>query len=132
MAACGVTTYINNAAERSNGVWSVDGITAPTSVLHDCASNHDDVLGGAGQLLDDQEDHLSEAGILVLEELRDSEEERGGLVGGELVPRVEDQGDLGQEYATSSGLDRGAVEESCWGSPELDRETETEIPRETE
>ena len=57
-------------------------------------------------------DHLTKAGILVLEELRDTEEERGCLVGREALAGVEEEGDLGQEDAASSRLDRGAVEES--------------------
>ena len=56
-------------------------------------------------------DHLTQAGIFVLEELGDSKEERRGLVGRELLARVQEQGDLGEEDATFSRLDRGAVEE---------------------
>jgi len=41
-------------------------------------------------------DHLSEAGILVLEELRDTEEEGCSFVGGELLSRVEKKSDLGE------------------------------------
>jgi len=45
---------------------------------------------------------LSERGIFVLEQLGDPEEERGGLVGGELLAGEEQEGDLGEEDATSS------------------------------
>lgn len=108
-----MATYIDNPAEGADGVGSIDGLGAAASVLHDGAGDHDNVLGGVGELLDDQVDHLAEAGILVLEQLRDAEEEGGGFVGRELLPGVEEKGDLGEENATSSGLDRGAIEESC-------------------
>lgn len=51
-------------------------------------------------------DHLAQAGILVLEELRDAEEEGGCFGGRELLARVEEEGDLGEQNATSSGLNR--------------------------
>lgn len=58
--------------------------------------------------------HLAETGILVLEELRNAEEEGGGFVGWELLPRVEEKGNLGKENATLSRLDRRTVEQaSC-------------------
>jgi len=40
-----------------------------------------------------------------LEELRDAEEEGGGFVRRELLAREEEEGDLGQENATSSRRD---------------------------
>lgn len=57
-------------------------------------------------------DHLAQAGILVLEELRDAEEEGRGFILGELLAGVEKKGDLGEEDSTLPRLDRGAVEES--------------------
>lgn len=50
--------------------------------------------------------HLAQAGILVLEELRDTEEEGRGFVGGKLLPRVEEESYLGEEDSASSRLDR--------------------------
>lgn len=105
-------SYINNATEGADRIRAEDHVGAAASILHDGARDHDDVLGGAGQLLDHQVDHLAETGILVLEELRDAEEERRGLVGRELLARVEEESDLGEEDSASSRLDRGAVEES--------------------
>jgi hypothetical protein len=59
-------------------------------------------------------DHLAQAGILVLEELRDAEEEGGRFGGRELLARVEEEGDLGEQDTASSGLDRRGVEQaSC-------------------
>jgi hypothetical protein len=105
-------SYINNATEGADRIRAEDHVGAAAGILHDGARDHDDVLGGAGQLLDHQVNHLAETGILILEELRDAEEERRGLVGRELLARVEEEGNLGEENAASSRLDRGAVEES--------------------
>ena len=107
-------TYIDNAAESTNSIGSVDSIGTATSVLHNCAGNHNNILSRVGKLLDDKVDHLAEAGILVLEELRDTEKEGCSFVCRELLSCVEKKGDLCEENATSSRLDRGAVEESCW------------------
>ena len=105
-------SYINNATQGADGIGAVDGVGAAAGILHDGAGDHDDVLGGAGELLDDEVNHLAQAGILVLEELRDAEEERGRLSGGELLARVEEEGDLGEEDTASSRLDGGDVEEA--------------------
>lgn len=102
--------YINNAAQRADGVGAVDGIGAAARVLHDGACDHDGVLGGAGQLLDDEVDHLAQAGIFILEELRDAKEEGRGFGGREFLSRIEEESNLGEEDAASSGLDGGAVE----------------------
>lgn len=106
-------TYIDNAAKSTNSIGSVDGIGAASSILHNRASNHNDILGRVGELLDNKVNHLSETGILVLEELGDAEEEGCSFVCRELLSGVEKEGDLCEENATSSRLDRGAVEESC-------------------
>jgi len=106
------STDIDNATQRPDGIGPVDGIGAAARILHNGACDHDDVLGRVGKLLNDEVDHLAQAGILVLEELRDTKEERRGLFGRELLARVEEEGNLGEEDATSSRLDRGAVEKS--------------------
>ena len=63
--------------------------------------------------------HLAEAGVLVLEQLGDAEEERGGLLGGKLLPRVEEETNLGEQDPTFSRMYGGAVEQagcsSCYG-----------------
>lgn len=89
------SSYVDDSAEGSNGIGSVYGLAATSSILHNCASNHDDILGRVGELLDDKVDHLSEAGIFVLEEFGDSEEESGCFSGREGFASVEEQGDLG-------------------------------------
>lgn len=106
----GSTTHIDDTAQGSNGIGAVNGVAAATCVLHNCARDHDDVLGRVGQLLDDKVDHLAEARIFVLEQLRDAEEEGGGFGGGESLARVEEEGNLGQQNATSSRLDGRAIE----------------------
>lgn len=113
--AQGGCAYIDNTAKRPDGIGSEDDVCAAASVLHDGTRDHDDVLGGAGQLLDDKVYHLSQGGIFVLEQLRDAEEEGGGFVGGELFARVDEEGDLGQEDSALSGLDGRDVEEARCG-----------------
>jgi hypothetical protein len=113
----GGASYINNATERPNSVGTVDGVGAAACVLHDGARDHDNVLGRAGELLDDEVDHLAQAGILILEELRDAEEEGGGFGGRELLARVEEEGDLCEKDTASSRLDGRVVEESSCGPP---------------
>lgn len=108
-------THVHDAAEGTDGVWSVYGFCAATGVLHDGAGDHDDVLGGVGQLLDDKVDHLAKTGIFILEELRDAEEEIGGFIRWERLARVQEEGDLCEEDATSSWLDWRAVEKTGCG-----------------
>ena len=60
-------TYVYYAAQRPDSVRSVYDIASHCRVLHYAARNHDNILGGTGQLLDDKVDHLAEGGILVLE-----------------------------------------------------------------
>lgn len=62
------------------------------------------------QLLDDEVDHLPQTGIFVLEELGDSKEEGGGFIGRELLPSIEEKGDLCEEDATSSRLNGRGIE----------------------
>ena len=112
-------SYIDNSAQGANGIGPVDDI-APLGggVLHNAAGHHDDILGRLGQLFDDQVDHLTERGIFVLEQLADAKEERRGLVGGELFPCVEQQGNLGEEDTAFPRRDGGAVEDSGCSSME--------------
>lgn len=65
---------IDNAAQGTNSVCAVDDIAADGDVLHDGRCDHDHVVGGASELLDDQVDHLAQRSILVLEQLGDTEE----------------------------------------------------------
>lgn len=74
---------VDNATQSTDGVGTVYDVASDSSVLHDTAGDHDDVLGGVGELLDDQVDHLAKGSIFVLEQLGDAEEERGGFVLGE-------------------------------------------------
>lgn len=109
------STHINDPAQRADRIWPVDGVRAAPRVLHDGARHHDDVLCRAGNLLDDEVHHLAEARVLVLEQLRDAKEERRGLIGRELLARVEQQRDLGEKDTASPRLDRRAVEQTCCG-----------------
>jgi hypothetical protein len=57
---------------------------------------------------------LPQTGIFILEELRDSEEEGGGFIGGEPLSCVEEEGNLSKEDSTSSRLYWRRVEQSCY------------------
>jgi hypothetical protein len=87
-------THVYYATQCPDSVRSVYDIASHCRVLHYAARNHDHILGGAGQLLDDKVDHLAEGGILVLEQLGDAEEEVGGFPGRELLTGEEEKGDL--------------------------------------
>lgn len=106
-------SYINDAAQSSNGIGTEDSVTATASILHDRTRYHNDVLGGSGQLLDNKVDHLSKACIFVLKKFRNTEEKSCSLIGWEMFAGIEKKGNLGQENTTLSGLDGGAVEQSC-------------------
>jgi hypothetical protein len=93
---------IDDAAEGADGIGAVDDIAADGGVLHDGRGHHDDIVCGAGQLLDDQVDHLAQRGILVLEQLRDAEEESCGFVASPALAREEQQGQLGQDLPVLS------------------------------
>ena len=105
--------YINNTAKGPNRICPVQDITANGGILHDDTGRHDRILRGICQLLQDQVDHLSQRGILILEEFRDTEEQRGGLVRGELFPSKHEDTDLGQESATYSRRDGRGIEQPC-------------------
>jgi hypothetical protein len=88
---------INYSAEGADRIRAVYDITADGRVLHDGGGDHDDIVGRPRELLDDQIDHLAQRGILVLEELRYTEEERGGLLPSPALASEEEQGELGQD-----------------------------------
>jgi hypothetical protein len=50
--------YVDNPAECSNSVWSVNNLGIGLHVLHNAAGHHDHVLGGGCKFLDRQIDHL--------------------------------------------------------------------------
>jgi hypothetical protein len=93
---------VNDAAQGADRIGAVYDIAADGGVLHDGRRDHDDIVGRAGQLLDDQVDHLAQRGILVLEQLRDAEEERRGFVASPALAREEQQGQLGQDLPALS------------------------------
>ena len=81
-------TYINNTTESTDGVGPVYSIGAAASILHNGTRNHDNILGGVGQLLDNKVNHLSQARIFILKELGYAEEAGGGFVGRELLAGI--------------------------------------------
>lgn len=91
-----LSTNVDDAAQGSDGVGPENSVVAASGVLHDGASDHDNILCRIGQLLNDEVDHLSEAGILVLEQLRDAEEQCCGFIRWELLPGVEEKRNLGE------------------------------------
>lgn len=106
--------HINDPAQGSNSIRPVNHVCATASILHNGTCDHDNILGGVGQFLDNKVDHLSQAGIFVLEELRDAEEQGSGFVRRELLARVKKKGNLGQEDSAFPRLYRRAVEQTRW------------------
>lgn len=105
---------VDDAAEGADGIWAVHDVAADRRVLHDGRGDHDDIVGGARKLLDDQIDHLAERGIFVLEQLGDAEEEGRGFLPAPALAGEEQQGQLGQDHSTFPGRDGALVEYSCW------------------
>jgi hypothetical protein len=52
-------THVDNAAEGSDGIRSEDCICSSTCVLHYCACDHNDILRGVCELLDNKMYHLA-------------------------------------------------------------------------
>jgi hypothetical protein len=104
---------VDYAAQGADGVRAVYDVAGDGGVLHDGGGDHDDIVGGASELLDDQVDHLAEGGILVLEELRDAEEERRGFLASPALAGEEQQGQLRQDHSTFPGRYRALVEHAC-------------------
>lgn len=64
---CIQKTHIDDAAQSSDGIGPIHGVTADRcGVLHDTACDHDDIFGCVGQLFDDQIHHLPQTCIFVL------------------------------------------------------------------
>jgi hypothetical protein len=96
---------VNDAAQGSDGIGAVDDVAADSSVLHDAAGDHDDILSRVGELLDDQIDHLTEGGILVLEQLGDAKEEGSSLILRKLLAGEEQQREFGEQDTTFARRD---------------------------
>jgi hypothetical protein len=101
---------IDDAAQGTDSVCAVHDVAADRDVLHDGRCDHDHVVGRAGELLDDQVDHLAQRGILVLEELRDAKEQCGGFLASPALAGEEQQRELGQDHSALSGRDGALVE----------------------
>lgn len=93
---------VNDTAESADRIGAVDDVAADRGVLHDGGSNHDDIVGRACELLDDEVDHLAERGIFILEELGDAKEEGGGFLPAPALAGEEQQGELGEDLADMS------------------------------
>lgn len=53
-------TYVDNAAQRPDGIRPVDDLRVGLHILHDTARHHNDVLSRQGQFFDGEVDHLTE------------------------------------------------------------------------
>jgi hypothetical protein len=93
---------IDDSAEGADRIRAVYDVAADGGVLHDGGGDHDDIVGGPSQLLDDQVDHLAEGGILVLEELGYAEEEGRGFLASPALAGEEQQCELGQDLPLSA------------------------------
>lgn len=105
---------VDDATQSTDGVGTVYDVASDSSVLHDTAGDHDDVLGGVGELLDDQVDHLAEGSIFVLEQLGNAEEERGCFILRELFASEEQEGDLCEEDTAFARRDGRCVEDTSY------------------
>jgi len=103
---------IDNAAQSTDGVGAVHDIAANGCVLHDGGCDHDHVVGGASELLDDQVDHLAQRSILVLEQLRDAEEEGGGFLASPALAGEQQQRELGEDHSALARRDGTLVEDT--------------------
>jgi hypothetical protein len=103
---------VDNAAQGTDGVGAVHDIAANGGVLHDGGGDHDHVVGRARQLLDDQVHHLAQRCILVLEQLRDAEEERGGFLASPALAGEQEQGQLGEDHSALPRRDGALVEDA--------------------
>jgi hypothetical protein len=97
---------VNDAAEGADRIGAVYDVAADGRVLHDGRGDHDDIVGRARELLDDQVDHLAQRGILVLEELGDAEEEGRGFLAAPVLAGEEEEGQLGQDLDALAGACR--------------------------
>tara|TARA_R110002003_G_scaffold122_7_gene11061 strand:- start:16784 stop:17230 length:447 start_codon:yes stop_codon:yes gene_type:complete len=97
---------VDYSAEGADRIGTVHDVAANRRVLHDGRGDHDDIVGRASELLDDQVDHLAERGIFVLEELRYAKEERGGFLPSPTLAGEEQQCELGQDLSSLS-IDSG-------------------------
>lgn len=103
---------IDNAAQGADGVGAVDDVAADRGVLHDGGGDHDHVVSRAGQLLDDQVNHLAQRGIFVLEQLGDAEEEGGGFLASPALAGEEQQRELGEDHSALPRRDGALVEDA--------------------
>lgn len=86
---------VDDTAEGADCVWSVHNVAANGGVFHDGGGDHNNIVGRACELLDDQVDHLAKRSILVLEELRNAKEESGGFLSSPALASEEQQSQLG-------------------------------------
>ena len=93
---------IDDAAQRTDSVGAVYDIASNGGILHDRGCDHDHVVSGAGELLDDQVHHLAERCILVLEQLRDTKEECGSFLTPPAFAREQEQCELGEDHSALS------------------------------
>jgi hypothetical protein len=90
---------IDDAAQSTDGVCTVYDVAAYGGVLHDGGGDHNNIVGRASELLDNQVDHLTKGGILVLEQLGNAEEECCGFLASPALARKQQQCELGEDHS---------------------------------
>lgn len=105
---------VDDTAEGADRIRAVHDVAANRRVLHNRRGDHDDIVGGASELLDDQVDHLAERGIFVLEQLGDAEEEGRGFLAPPALAGEEQEGELGEDDSAFPGRHGALVEDACW------------------
>ena len=93
---------IDDSAEGADRIGAVYDVAADGGVFHDRGRDHNDIVGRTSQLLDDKVHHLAEGGILVLEELRYTEEECCSFLSSPALTGEEQQCELGQDLSPLS------------------------------
>ncbi len=104
-------SYVNNFTQRSDGIRFEDDLAIDAGIFDDALRNHNGIGCGRRQVLEDQVHHLAQRRVLVLEELRDAEEEVRRFLWRELLLREKEERDLGEQDSAVPSRDGGFVED---------------------
>jgi hypothetical protein len=102
-------TYVDDTAESTNSIWTVDNFKVGLHVFLDTTCNHNHILRGTRELFDSEIHHLSQGGlsyvisssslwpekthIFILEKLCRAKEQPSSLLCAEVLSEVEKKHD---------------------------------------